>query len=432
MDVRALLLATATILAAGCGSSGTDATADRLGLVAGAGPDGSYYAAPSDAAGQSLQTRWPIVLSHAWSRTADTSFQGDTPQTGGEFDAYGVKAALEAGGAVVYQPDKLAYASHERRGRLLYKKCAGTTIEAILCEGEDAVVVDGIHLATQQYCADAALRARNGFVDEASCRRGLQFNIICHSQGCADSRYMLAAVTNEFSGEPMYKHVVSWTALAGANKGTAQADWIQELLLACLTPGCRSLVLDLGFMVHSFSQNQALITQGGESVVALTRKYMLETTDMECMPGGAAACAPSFNALYPLPEDPSHPILYQSFTSQIDDIGHPCYLENRLYWQVVMDREGENDGNISVDSQRFTTYGPGTTGPATPVIPRWVGGATLDPAQPHPGLSHMAYSSAAIPGMEGVSCAGEDNSAFRFSRVGLFEDIVAELVRWGY
>src|SRR3546814_10805450 len=52
----------------------------------------------------------------------------------------------------------------------------------------------------------------------------LQFNIICHSQGCPDSRYMLAAVRDEYTGEPMYRRVASWTSMAGANKGTARSE----------------------------------------------------------------------------------------------------------------------------------------------------------------------------------------------------------------
>ncbi|MES1945133.1 hypothetical protein PC39_13487 [Salinisphaera sp. PC39] len=434
MSRRALALAFAVLVAAcdGGGGSGSDGRAADLGLTGGAGPDGRYYAAPAPAEARHLPTRWPVVLSHAWSRTADGSFQGDRQQTAGEFNPYGVKNALEAEGVAIFQPDKVAYASHERRGRILYKKCAGATIDEILCRGEDPEIVDGIHLATIEYCADPTLRRRHGFDDEAACRRGLRFNIICHSQGCPDSRYMMAAVRNEFSGELMYKHVASWTSMAGANKGTAQADWALEMLAACVTPGCRALALDLAFGIHSLYQNQALITRASESVVALSRHYTLFTTDMECDPRRGETCPPSFNERYPLPEDPDHPVLYQTFTSEIRDIDHPCYQESRLYYEVVKEREGPNDGNISVESQRFTTYGPDGTGGATPVIPRWYDGATDDPAQPHPGLSHMAASSARIPGIDGVSCAGEDNSAFHFSRIELFKSIVGELAAWGY
>ncbi len=414
-----LLLTVAFSQLTGCQSGALEPIAPPAGYV------------PENGA-PSLTTRWPIVLSHPWSNTASSSFLGEQQDALGEFDAYGVKAALEARGAVVYQPDKLAYASHETRGQLLYKKCAGATVSERLCQGSDPVVVDGIHLATLDYCSQPELRARHGYSDEQSCQRGLQFNVICHSQGCPDSRYMLAAVRNDFSGELMYKHVASWTSLVGANKGTAQADWVQEMLVACLTPGCKSAVLDAAFAVDSFSKNETLVTDGGESVIALTRKYMLETTDMDCTPGRGVPCAPSFNQLYPLPDDPQHPVLYQTFSTQINDVTHPCFAENRLWWEVVQAREGANDGNISVDSQQFTTYGSGSTGGSTPVIARWIMGTSDDPSRPHPGLNHMAFSSSKVPGMKGVSCAGEDNSMFHFSRIAFFEQIVGELVQWGY
>lgn len=400
-----------------------------LALLAGACSGAGSAPAQDDGP---LATRWPIVLSHPWSNTADSSFHGDELVSPRAFEPYGVKRALEEGGAVVYQPDKLAYASNEVRGQLLYRKCAGRTIPELLCEADDAVTVDGMHSAIQDYCGSPGLRQRSGFGSEPACRQGLQFNIICHSQGCLDSRYMMVAVTNAFSGEPMYKHVASWSAMAGANKGTALADWILETLAACLLPDCRSLLLDLVFLADSLLQNGALVGNGSESVTALTRKYVLETTDMDCDPGRRNDCAPSFNQRYPLPEDPLHPILYQTFSVRIDDISHPCYRGGRLFHDVVMNREGVNDGMISVESQAFTTYGPDGTGGSTPVIARYIEGVSLDPAHAHPGIDHMAFSNSMTPGIEGVSCAGEDNSMFRFSRVGVYRDIVGELAAEGY
>jgi hypothetical protein len=184
--------------------------------------------------------------------------------------------------------------------------------------------------------------------------------------------------------------------------------------------------------VDSFGKNQALITAGGESVVALSRKYMLVTTDMDCRPDADRDCPPSFNQRYPLPEDPAHPVYYQSFSSQIHDITHPCYSGNRLFWEIVLEREGPNDGNISVESQQFTSYGPDGSGGATPVVARWIDGQTRDPARPHPGLNHMAYNDSEVPGIPGVSCRGEDNSAFHFSRLELYRGIVSELAASGY
>jgi hypothetical protein len=384
--------------------------------------------------GASVATRWPIVLSHPFGNDASLSFRGDRQDANGNFESFGVQRALQAGGAVVYQPDKVPFASHEVRGQLLYKKCKGQTIKEMLCQGAQPVVTDGIHMATLRHCADASLRASHGFPDEAACRRGLQFNIICHSQGCPDSRYMIAAVRNEFSGELMYKHVVSWSSLAGANKGTAQSDWFLEVSAACRTPACRTGVLNVLAAAGAYLMNRSITVDGGDAAVALSRRYMLDSTDLTCKPQAGKPCPPSFNQRYPFPTDPGHPILYQTFSSIVTDIEHPCYRRQRLGWKLVMEREGPNDGNISLESQRFTTYGRDGSGGATPVVARPISGTSTDPAVPHPGLSHMAYSDYAIPGMNagGLTCGSEDNSRFRFSRIGLYQDLAAELASRGY
>jgi hypothetical protein len=46
----------------------------------------------------------------------------------------------------------------------------------------------------------------------------------------------------------------------------------------------------------------------------------------------------------------------------------------------------------------------------------------------------MAYSDLKVPGMDDgrMSCNGEDNSLYRFSREDLYRDIVAELVERGF
>jgi len=377
-------------------------------------------------------TKWPIVFSHAWSRTAETSFQGDVKRPGAEYDHFGIKQDLESLGATVFQPNKLAYASHEKRGRLLYKKCAGTTVSEILCQGSNPEVIDGIHHATLMYCSNAGLRGRHEFVDEASCRSGMKFNIICHSQGCPDSRYMLSAVRNEFSGELMYKHVVSWTSMAGANKGTSEADKIVNKFTLCLMDMCRPILLDIVFFIDSIIKNKALITTGSESVIALSRKYMLETMDVSCDPKKRIDCAPSFNEIYHLPVDPEYPVLYQTFVAQINDINHPCFRNNRKIWKSIMLAEGENDGYISVESQQFLYYGPGQSGGATPVISRIVSGSVYNKSYPHPGLNHMAFNDSDIPGLEGVSCEGENNENFYFSRIQLYRNIVSELAALGF
>lgn len=138
--IKACLLAGVVIWLSGCGESAPIAAESQQGAAA-SGADKAATKPESR-----LATRWPIILSHPWSNTSKSSFLGEKLDALGEFDPYGVKLALEAAGAVVYQPDKMAYASHEKRGQLLYKKCAGTTVSDLLCQGESSEVVDGIHL----------------------------------------------------------------------------------------------------------------------------------------------------------------------------------------------------------------------------------------------------------------------------------------------
>lgn len=393
-----------------------------------------YQGALAPAGDQGLDTRWPILLSHPFGNDITRSFRGDRQGADGEFNPFGVKEALEAGGAVVYQPDKISYGSHQTRGELLYRKCAGTTLPEMRCQSGTGQVVDGVHHAIIQHCADAARRARQGFADEDGCRKGLKFNLICHSQGCVDSRYMMVAVRNAFSGLPMYRHIASWTSLAGANKGTAQTDLYLDLTAACLTSACRAGVFDAFYALMSWRNDKKEITNGGESMIALSQRYMLDSMDYRCKPAVNRTCAPSFNDVYRFPVDPAHPVLYQSFSITIDDIRHPCNRKHALIWQYLNWKEGPNDGNISLESQRFTTYGRDGKGGRTPVIARPFIGRSLDPARPHPGMYHMAFSDYVVAGIgEGqASCSGEDNRHLRFSRVEAFRDVVAELAQRGY
>lgn len=426
LPVPALVLAALCALS-GCGDGSVrePATvaerAERLPTVV------TMFSRPPTAA---TATQWPILLSHAWSRTADTAFLGDTKISGGEYDAYGVKKALEADGAVVYQPNKMMYGSHEDRGSLLYKRCAGDTLAERLCQGKAPSIEDGLYAATVDYCGNSTHRQKHGFTSESDCHQKLQFNVICHSQGCPDSRYMLSAITHELTGRPVYHSIASWTSLLGANKGTAQADFVIEASASCLSDQCESPLLDLAFAVDEYSGNRFLNAEGSRSVIALSTKYMTMTTDMNCDPG-KQTCPPSFNQRYPLPEDPAHPIYYQTFSTSILDISHPCYQKDQFFWRIILDREGENDGNISVTSQAFEFYGPGSTGGRTPVKARYVYGDSLTTTRSHPGLNHMSLSSSDVPGLPGVSCMGEDNSDFSFSRINFYRNVVTELANLG-
>lgn len=376
---------------------------------------------------ESLRTRYPIVLSHHWSGSADRSFLGDE-WDGRAFNAWGIVDVLRDHGAVVYLPDKVPFASHEDRGRLLYRRCEGDTLAEKLCMDDDAVTVDGVEWILMDYCSNPELRHPD-YADFADCIERVQINIICHSQGCPDSRYMIAAVTNRLSGRPMHEHVASWSSLAGANKGTALADRLLAVKGERPPPGGREVPLLLRLL--GYGSEGTLTPEVYDSVVALTRKYMTQTTDMDCNPR-REDCPPSFNQLYP-----NHPdIYYQSFSGRIEWL-HACYRSLLPLWAMLWAFEGPNDGHISVESQRFVTAGDSPDDPPTFVEDRGlVTGESDRWLVPHPGISHMGLSTSRVPGMGGAEAActrsGRDAVVYRFSREQFFIDLVAELRDMGF
>ena len=378
---------------------------------------GAARAEADPAESHDLRTRYPIVLSHHWSGTADTAFLGDE-WDGESFNTGGVKEALEARGAVVYLPDKVPFASHEDRGRLLYRRCEGDTLPEKLCEGEDAVTVDGVEWILLDYCGDADKRHPE-YADFGDCIERVKINIICHSQGCPDSRYMIAAVTNRLSGRSMHEHVASWTSMAGANKGTALADWLLSLLGDRPPEGGATTPRGAGLL--GYELEDGLTREVYDSVVALTRKYMTRTTDMDCNPRWSD-CPPSFNQLYP-----NHPdVYYQTYSARVRRL-HASHAELGFLWAFLWVFEGPNDAYISLDSQRFTTAGPGRDQPPTFVVDRGVitGESTRWWAS-HPGIAHMGFSTSRVAGL------GPDAEHYQYSRVGMYEEIVADLKAMGY
>ncbi|MDY6921238.1 MAG: hypothetical protein SV765_13615 [Pseudomonadota bacterium] len=382
----------------------------------------------STLAGDAAATRWPIVLSHHWSESAAKAFAGTEWGPDG-YTPMGVKQALEAEGAVVYQPDKVPFGANEVRGRLLYKKCAGRTLTDMLCEGENPQVIDGVLPAMEGYCSDPN-QGLAQFPSAAQCLREVKINIICHSQGCPDSRYMIAAIQNELSGKPMHQHVASWTSVAGINKGTPLADLWLGLVPRCSWPDCKPGLLEASLAIDGFFETGYWLEGGHESVVALSRKYMTRTMDIWCNPR-REECPPSFNQAYP-----NHPdIYYQSYSSYLSWI-HSCYADKHLQgWFLVGLLEGRNDGWVSLDSQRFLTAGDQPDAPPTYVVDRGIVRGTSNWFWlPHPGISHMGFTNDKVPGLGERDCLGfaYDPDVFHWDREAFYLDVVKDLKAMGY
>jgi len=379
-------------------------------------------------AGDRNATHYPIVLSHHWSGTAEVSFLGDD-WVDDDFRAWGVKLALESEGAIVYQPDKVPYASHETRGRLLYRKCAGDTLAEQLCEGPDPQTIDGVEAAMMDYCGDQSKWGID-YQTYENCIEQIKINIVCHSQGCPDSRYMISAMTNRLTGHPMYEHVASWTSIAGANNGTSLADLALSMVDDCDDPECLGPDFVEAMLEETgVKENGIWVPRGYESLVALSRKYMTKTMDISCNPL-CRTCPKSFNEAFP-----NHPsVYYQTYSGAIRWL-HPCYEDMEQTWLILMLLEGENDGWISVKSQAFLSAGSSPDAPPTYVAYRGnVTGESILWWLCHPGISHMGFNNARVPGMGQVDCGGSPNNqdAFYFSREGFYQDVVEDLKNMGF
>ncbi|RZI82310.1 MAG: hypothetical protein EOP38_16315 [Rubrivivax sp.] len=407
-------------------------------------------------------TRYPIVLSHHYGGTAKTAFYGDwvvNADGTGQFKRGGIKEALEQEGASVAQPDKIPFGDHKVRGALLYKKCEVTppplmkdangslspnyndpayvasSLSEALCLSGSRRRVDGVEKVMDDHCRDPA-KIAGQYSDYGDCIQRIKVNIICHSQGCPDSRYMISAMTNELSHKPMADHVASWTSLAGANKGTLLAD-LGLGLIGCPMGCADGVVAALWNYMGVLSSQGASTTpvwnpHAFESVRALTRRYM--TVSMDDAPCPASGCGPSFNQAYPN----SPKVYYQTYSLKINRLD-PCDLVVTPLWTSDYALEGSNDGLISVDSQRFATtgYGPinGTSNVPTHVVDRGlIQGTSTSPLYSYPGVTHMGVSTQPAAGLAGPKCAFESagNASTRFSRVGIYLNIVHDLKAMGF
>jgi len=142
---------------------------------------------------------------------------------------------------------------------------------------------------------------------------GKAVNIIAHSMGGLDSRYMISRL------KPPNVKVLSLTTIATPHRGSAFADYMFEQIGATNLPKLYRLLDHFGFETGAFKQ--------------LTREYM--TT--------------SFNPRTPDLEG----VQYYSYGATME----PRLLSVfRKSHRVIEQIEGPNDGLVSVDSSRWGTY----------------------------------------------------------------------------
>ncbi|KAK0386457.1 hypothetical protein NLU13_6293 [Sarocladium strictum] len=141
-------------------------------------------------------------------------------------------------------------------------------------------------------------------------------NIIAHSMGGLDARYMISHCP------PEGINVVSLTTIATPHQGSSFADYVLE-------PGAGPLYLPRLY---------GLLRRAGLSTTAfsqLTTSYM----------------ADEFN-----PSTPDLPsVKYYSFGAAVEQ-APPLLSPFRRSWSVIREKEGENDGLVSVRSSQWGEY----------------------------------------------------------------------------
>jgi len=179
----------------------------------------------------------------------------------------------------------------------------------------EAMRANGIEVITASVPASASIeeRALKLGQDIATKANGKSVNIIAHSMGGLDARYMISRL------QPENVEVLSLTTVASPHRGSAFADVLLEGIGPHYLPSIYKFFHGLGVSTGAFSQ--------------LTRKYMLE----------------EFNPR--TPDDPR--VRYFSYGAVFE----PGFWSAFKRTQEIVERfEGPNDGLVSVESAKWGTY----------------------------------------------------------------------------
>ena len=144
--------------------------------------------------------------------------------------------------------------------------------------------------------------------------RGKHVNIIAHSMGGLDARYMVSHL------QPRDVTVHSLVTVASPHHGSAFAEYVFDQIGAERLPSIYKFVEGIGLETGAFQQ--------------LTRHYMAE----------------QFNPR--TPDDPD--IRYFSYGAMMDE--PPLLSPFRQSHKVIADAEGPNDGLVSVKSSLWGNY----------------------------------------------------------------------------
>ncbi|KAJ6147345.1 hypothetical protein N7497_009327 [Penicillium chrysogenum] len=177
---------------------------------------------------------------------------------------------------------------------------------------KEALTARGVEVITATVPPSSSIEARaeqlaRSIEAEA---RGKDVNIIAHSMGGLDSRYMISHI------RPEEFKVLSLTTIASPHRGSSVADYVLDQIGADRLPQIYYALNRLSVETGAFAQ--------------LTRKYMTET----------------FNPNTPDVDD----VRYFSYGAAVEP---SIWSAFRLSHRVLAEIEGPNDGLVSVSSSRW-------------------------------------------------------------------------------
>jgi triacylglycerol lipase len=179
----------------------------------------------------------------------------------------------------------------------------------------EAMRANGIEVITASVPASGSIEERAAKLGEdiAAKANGKSVNIIAHSMGGLDARYMISRL------HPENVKVLSLTTVASPHRGSSFADFCFDEIGPRALPHLYQILGKLGFGTGAFSQ--------------LTKKYMQE----------------DFNPRTPDVEG----VEYFSYGATVRPSLWSAFWRSH---KVVEKFEGPNDGLVSVESSKWGTY----------------------------------------------------------------------------
>jgi triacylglycerol lipase len=180
----------------------------------------------------------------------------------------------------------------------------------------EALTANGIEVITAAVPPSGSIERRAEKLGEHIARvaGGKSVNIIAHSMGGLDARYMISHL------QPKNVNVLSLVTVASPNHGSAFADYVFDEIGPKRLPSVYKFVEGIGFETGAFSQ--------------LTKKYMTE----------------EFNPK--TPDDPN--VRYFSYGAMMNR--PPLLSPFRQSHKILEGLEGPNDGLVSVQSSKWGEY----------------------------------------------------------------------------